>query len=183
MKKLKFSDSFKRYIIRYAAKNPTLSSSELASEINLHRSESISASYLRKLMSDKGLKSYRSIPKPALTNFMMKKRKTFAKSLVGKDSEFWKRVIFSDETYIQLNINSVMGRVRRFQSSNPLDRTYLRSTVKHPLKIMIWGCFNYKGVGHIHICIGNMNSSAYINVLENKLLPTIEHLQIQNPIH
>ncbi|MEN2499772.1 MAG: Ubiquitin carboxyl-terminal hydrolase 22 [Marteilia pararefringens] len=90
---------------------------------------------------------------------------------------------FSDESYMEINMNSTMIYVRRFKSSSPLNPLYTAQRVKCPLKVMIWGCFNYKSVGRIHVCNGNINSSRYLEILESKLLPSIEDVQIENLLH
>ncbi|MEN2498324.1 MAG: hypothetical protein MHMPM18_005226 [Marteilia pararefringens] len=84
---------------------------------------------------------------------------------------------------MDINMNSTMDRVRRFNTSSALNPLCIKQRVKYPLKIMIWGCFNYKSVGRIHVCDGNMNSSKYLEILESKLLPSIEDAQIETPLH
>ena len=179
----KFSECHKRYFARKSKENPSLSSVELAAEINKNFEISISAQHLRKVLLSFGLKSYRAISKPLLTRHMRKKRLDFATEMVKKDDSFWQRVIFSDESYIALNLNTTMNRVRRFRSSNPLASCYLRSKVRHPIKVMIWSCFNYNGVGRIHVCSETMNSTRYLEVLEDKLLSSIEDFNVAHPIH
>ena len=76
-----------------------------------------------------------------------------------------------------------MNRVRRYSNENPLNERFLHKTVKFPLKVMIWACFWYGGVGHFHVCNGNMNSENYLRVLETKLKPTISNFKISQPIH
>ena len=111
------------------------------------------------------------------------KRLQFAKKFILKPDSFWENVFFSDETYVQINLDTVMNRIRRFQSSDPLNQTYLRQTVKHPLKVMIWGCFCSAGPGRIFICDQYMNSQKYVDVLDKKLLPSISDYMVENAIH
>ena len=81
------------------------------------------------------------------------------------------------------NKPTVMNKVRRFKGSNPLQFKYVNKTVKHPLKIMIWGCFSYHGVGRLYVCDGTMTSEKYLHVLQEKLLPSIHDFEISNPFH
>ena len=53
---------------------------------------------------------------------------------------------------------------------------YLNQAPKHPLKIMIWGCFSANGVCRIKVIEGSMNSNEYINTLETKMVPSVHHL-------
>ncbi|MEN2497501.1 MAG: Ubiquitin carboxyl-terminal hydrolase 22 [Marteilia pararefringens] len=160
-----------------------MSSTELANSFNEGRDLTISPSYLRTVLFANGLRSYKAVKKPFLNRKMKKRRLEFARTFVGKPASFWRNVFFSDESCMEINMNSTMNRVRRFKSSSPLNPLYTTQRVKYPLKVMIWGCFNYKSVGRIHVCDGNMNSSKYLEVLENKLLPSIEDAQIENPLH
>ena len=52
--------------------------------------------------------------------------------------------------------------------------------MKHPLKVMIWGCFNFNGVGRIEVCEGTMNQSKYLETLESSLKPSINDLNPEN---
>lgn len=41
----------------------------------------------------------------------------------------------------------------------------------HSRKVMMWGCFSEKGLGPLVAVEGTMNTSTYISMLENHLLP------------
>ena len=111
---------------------------------------------------------------------MLKKRMEFAKKYKNESIDFWEKCLFSDETYIYVNLNAVMNRVRRFKSSNPFGSQYVQKTSKYPLKILIWGCFSAKGIGRLQILDSYMNSRKYLEVMQNKLLPTFqEHGNIE----
>ncbi|GFY30956.1 transposable element Tcb1 transposase [Trichonephila clavipes] len=48
----------------------------------------------------------------------------------------------------------------------------LKPTVKYPTKVMVWGCMSSHGVGKLHIVSGTMKAMDYIEIQQNKLLPT-----------
>ena len=48
---------------------------------------------------------------------------------------------------------------------------------------MVWGCISYNGTGLFKICEGTMDSAKYKQVLESKLLPSIQKFSILNQIH
>jgi hypothetical protein len=60
--------------------------------------------------------------------------------------------------------------VRRSVGETPRDPHY---TPRRGFcqKVLIWGCFNRRGLGTIKVIAGSMNSSRYVDVLENDLLP------------
>ena len=75
-----------------------------------------------------------------------------------------------------------MNRVRRTSLENPLLPKYTCKSIKYPFKVMVWGCFNHAGPGRIHVCDGNMNSEYYLEVLKNKLLPSINDFNIKDDV-
>ncbi|GFT90117.1 uncharacterized protein TNCV_3720961 [Trichonephila clavipes] len=41
---------------------------------------------------------------------------------------------------------------------------------------MVWGCMSFHGVGRLHIVSGTVEVMDYIEILQNKLLPTARYL-------
>ncbi|GFS72463.1 uncharacterized protein TNCV_2116131 [Trichonephila clavipes] len=48
----------------------------------------------------------------------------------------------------------------------------LKPTVKYPTKVMVWSFMSSHGVGRLHIASGTVKAMDYIEILQNKLLPT-----------
>jgi hypothetical protein len=77
---------------------------------------------------------------------MRKQRLAFARKHVNWGLENWKRVMFSDESHFELRA----GSVTHWRRPRGLDRfapEFTRKTVKHPQKVMEWGCFSWRGRG------------------------------------
>ena len=51
----------------------------------------------------------------------------------------------------------------------PLSPPYFWQTVKHPQKVMVWGCMSIQGFGKNHIVKGTMLSNQYIEALQNSI--------------
>ncbi len=68
----------------------------------------------------------------------------------ANDSENWVKVLWSDETTIELfGINSTLRVWRRRNAA--YDPKITIPTVKHECgNVMLWGCFSAKGTGHLH---------------------------------
>lgn len=120
--------------------------------------------------------------KPIITRKMATKRLMFAKKYLDRNESFWSRVLFTDETCISIDRKSAMQRVRRSSFTDPFSSKFISPTTKHPLNIMIWGCFSSNGVGTIEIVDGYVNSEKYIQILTNNFRMSAEKLGITQPI-
>ena len=62
--------------------------------------------------------------------------------------------------------------VRRLPGTKGYSSKFTVKTVKHPLKIMVWGCFSSQGQAALHFLEKEqmMNTAKYINILKAKLL-------------
>ena len=58
-----------------------------------------------------------------------------------------------------------------FIYKDPLNPKYISPMVKHPDKIMVWGCFSYNGLGKLIILPPNqtVNSASYLRLLKTHL--------------
>lgn len=110
----------------------------------------------------------RPVKKPLLTNPQKRKRYEWACKYRSWTSEDWKKVIFSDETTIEVQL--AQPRLVR-KGSEPLSPLHMSQRIKMPQKVMIWGCMSHYGFGRLHVVEGTMNSSKYINVLSNRMKP------------
>ena len=155
-------------IIRTSANNPHLTSSDLSALFNEENEKTISAEHVRRILRLNGLFSYAASRKPFLTKKTMQKRKKFAKEHMNEQKEYWRNFAFSDESYFTISL------IRRFKSTNPYLSCNIRPTVKLLLKVMVWGCFSYYGIGRLEICHRYVNRQYYKELLQNKLLPSIE---------
>jgi hypothetical protein len=88
-------------------------------------------------------------------------------------------VIFSDES--KFNIFEADGQIWcwRCPGEELYDRN-LKKTVKHGGgKVMVWGCITRNGVGCLQCINGIMDSSVYIDILQQSFLPTLSNQKIK----
>lgn len=100
--------------------------------------------------------------KPFISKINKQKKLNFAKKYVNKDEDFWKRVIFSDES--KFNIFGSDGCHKIWRKANKeMDLKNLRPTVKHGGgSIMVWGCMGASGVGNLVIIEGILDKYKYM---------------------
>ncbi len=104
-----------------------------------------------------GLKSCSARKVPLLKKAHVQARLKFA----NDSEENWVKVLWSDETKIQLfGINSTLRVWRRRNAAYDPKNTI--PTVKHGGgNIMLWGCFSAKGTGQLHRIKGTMDGAMY----------------------
>lgn len=173
----KFSQRDERQVLADSAAHPFKTSTEIAATLNeALGKKTMSSSFVRKLLFKNGRKAFVARKKPLLTEKMKKKRVEWCRKYQDMPTDFWRKIIWSDETMIQLTFGEDGRFVRRASWQNPFEPKYLRKTVKHPLKVMFWGCFSTHKIGRLHICDGIMNSDKYIEVLRKRLVPYIDEI-------
>ncbi|GFS98451.1 uncharacterized protein TNCV_3478451 [Trichonephila clavipes] len=117
----------------------------------------------------------KSRPKPLLTEFQRKRRLTWTREHSLLSIKDWEKVIFSDESQFCISGNQSSAYVRR-RTHEEFSPQCLKSTVKYPTKVIVWGCISSHGVGRLHIVSGSVKAMDYIEILQNKLLPTARNL-------
>jgi transposase len=103
----------------------------------------------------------------------IRRRLSFAEGYGGWTEADWERVIFSDETHIE-----VWGRSRVWvqrPSGAAFDPEYLTNRVPHSDRVTLWGCFCARGVGQAETFVGPFIAKKYCEVLQGNLLQTARH--------
>ncbi|GFY33761.1 transposable element Tcb1 transposase [Trichonephila clavipes] len=132
-------------------------------------------SVVRGRLLEIGLRDCKARPKPLLTISTQGRRLTWAREQSLWTIKDWEKVIFSDESQFCISDNQSSAYVRRC-THEEFSTQCLKPTVKYPTKVMVWGCMSSHGVGRLHIVSGTVKALNYIEILENKLLPTARDL-------
>uniref|UniRef100_A0A673MHA2 Transposase Tc1-like domain-containing protein n=1 Tax=Sinocyclocheilus rhinocerous TaxID=307959 RepID=A0A673MHA2_9TELE len=124
-----------------------------------------------------GLKSCSARKVPLLKPAHVQARLKFAKDHLDDPEEAWEKVMWSDETKIEVfGINSTRRVWRKKKDEyNPKNTI---PTVKHGGGNMLWGCFSAKGTGRLHRIEGRMDGAIYREILGNNLLPSVRALKM-----
>ncbi|KAK6303547.1 hypothetical protein J4Q44_G00260010 [Coregonus suidteri] len=126
----------------------------------------------------RGLKSCSARKVPLLKPAHVQARLKFANDHLDNPEEEWEKVMWSDETKIELfGLNSTRRVWRKKKDEyNPKNTI---PTVKHGGgNIILWGCFSAKGTGRLHRIEGRMDGAMYREILANNLLPSVRALKM-----
>ncbi len=109
--------------------------------------------------------------KPLINERMKNDRLEFARQHAHWGVEEWKKVMFSDDSHFELRFGNQSFRCRKAKGTDRFDPKFTRKRVKHPPKVMVWGCFSWRGRGGLEFLKPGemMNGARYKQVLEDKL--------------
>ena len=162
----KITEKVERLVTRSSKKYPFFNASQLRKTEKF----SIAASCIRKILVKYGLRARITVKKPSIRQVNREKRQIWAKKMLSeKTKNFWKTVVFSDETTLDLDWGG-RGLVRR-----PKNKRYdLKYMVKRNVfcrkKLMVWGCIRSNGERLLVKIENNVNSDEYIKILKENVL-------------
>lgn len=135
----------------------------------------VSESTVRRRIKESGEFSWEwTSKKPLVTEKQRKERLRIAKENVNEPVELWHEVIPSDESPFTLRYK-FKSRVLRTKGEK-YEPFAMTPTLKHDVKINVWGCFSYYGVGDLVVIEGLMDSDQYTDILKNHLIPSARRL-------
>lgn len=165
-----------RKILKEVKNNSKITAKEIQEKLEL----TISETTIKRRIREKGLRGYVARSKPYISKINMQKRLTFAKEYVSNPLDFWKTVIWSDESKFELVSNRRKEYCWR-KKGEAFKMQNLKPTVKHGGgSVMVWGCVSYHGVGKLCFIETRMTGPEYVKILENNLLSSVEDLGMEN---
>uniref|UniRef100_A0A3B3HFA0 Transposase Tc1-like domain-containing protein n=1 Tax=Oryzias latipes TaxID=8090 RepID=A0A3B3HFA0_ORYLA len=174
----KISDRGVRTIIRRVLQQPRTTRGELQKEL-----ESAGTVVSKKTISNALNRHGLHARTPRKTPFLKKKhveaRLEFVTQHLDKPMTFWEKILWSDETKIELfgchktqHVWRKNGTAHHPQNTTP--------TVKFGGgSIMAWGCFAACGTGRLHIIEGIMTGEKYRDILDQNLLSSARLLKMK----
>ncbi len=126
-------------------------------------------------MQDMGFSCHIPCVKPLLNNRQRQKHLAWAKDKKDWTAAEWSKVMFSDESKFSISFWNQGPRVwrKRGETQNPCC---LRSSVKFPQSVMVWGAMSSAGVGPLCFLRSKVNTAVYQEVLEHFMLPAADQL-------
>ena len=149
-------------ILSLAEQQTFVTSRDITNQLN-RKQVKINERTVQRRLNEGGGRYNRPLLKPLLTENHRINRLKWAHDYKAMD---WNQVIFTDETTVHLNC--VKGMVWNLPGKKKVVRT-----VKHPVKVNVWGCFSSKGFGRVVCFKENLNAELMCDIYKRGLLPTV----------
>lgn len=164
----KLSQRLEKFIVRKVTRDPKMTKQDVIEDLKtMHIT--VSKATVMRVLHKNGIRGYRPRKTPLHTNRHLRQRLQFAKNHKNYDSNFWKKVLWSDETKIELFGHNHQKYVFRKKGQAYMPKNTV-PTVKHGGgSIMLWGCFNANGTGALHRITDIMKKEDYLNILKQHI--------------
>uniref|UniRef100_A0A3Q2PWK9 Tc1-like transposase DDE domain-containing protein n=1 Tax=Fundulus heteroclitus TaxID=8078 RepID=A0A3Q2PWK9_FUNHE len=173
----KISERQRRSMVRMVKDNPQTTSTDLqhhlaADGVTVHRST------IQRTLHQERLYGRVMRQKPFLQARHKQSHLRYAKVHLDKPASFWNKVLWTDETMIEL-----FGHKERHyawqQKNTAFQEQHLLPTVKFGGgSIMLWGCVANAGTGNLVKVEGRMDSIQYQQILENNVQESVTKLKL-----
>ena len=160
-------------LVKIAEKKPFESARTYSDDLLQKTRKRVSRRTVQRYLKKRNVCFRRAAKKPLLTRRHRRLRLAWARAHAHWTDEDWMQVLFSDETTIEIHSD----RTRRGCYRTPQQRLrpgFTVRTVKHPAKLMLWGCFGNGKVGGLYPVVGVIDSHAYIAIMR-KAVSQAEH--------
>jgi transposase len=161
---LKVSPTSQRAICRHSLSRRREPLRNITSYYNSGAMQTVSQRTVRRILHARGIGGFAAAKKLPLSSFIRMSRIRWCRAMKQHDANFWRSIIFSDETRVGLTSDGRVHVWRRRGERHHPDCITARSRTQRT--IMFWGCVTYDGQGELIRCSNNMNSSEYCTVLE-----------------
>ncbi|KAI2647648.1 Transposable element Tcb1 transposase [Labeo rohita] len=113
--------------------------------------------------------------KPLLNHKQCQKRLCWAKEKKYWYVAQWSQVLFSDESKFCISFGNQSPRIWR-KTGEAQKSSCLKSSVKFPQSVMVWGAMSSAGVGPLSFIKSTVNAAVYQEILERFILPAADKL-------
>jgi len=161
-------------LLQLCKRDRTKSSQLLSSELVLSNGKHLSARTIRRRLCDMGYNSYVAKRKPLRKPAQRRQRLFFAQTHRHWSQE-WNNIIWSDEAHFEVLNRKNRTFVRRLSTEKDQPFNFVPRVQGGGGCVSIWGCMAGGARGPLVIYSGNVNGSAYIQIIEEALPLFIEN--------
>ena len=171
-RKRSFTNRDRNALKRLVKSNRRLTLQDITAKLNECKTKTFSQKTVQRELHSEGYKRRLAKKKMVVREVNRKKRVKWCKQRRSRTVDnYWKKVIFSDESQIVLGTNN---RVYIWRKDDEKYNPHLVcSRSERKISLMIWGCICYDGVGSLTAVEGNINSAKYIDILDKNLWPVV----------
>ena len=126
----------------------------------------------RNALKERDINLYTAAKKPNITATNIKKRKDWCKEVINWTDDEWKKVIWSNESSVELGLSSRKIMVFCSQGQHYQPDCLLPNHRSGCISVMFWGCFWQNKLGPlVAISKGSVDLIKYCEILETHLFP------------
>ena len=144
-------------------KDDEVTAEKIKENLNLN----VSPSTIRRRLNSFGLFGRIARNKPKLSSKNKASRFEFAKEHLNKPMDFWRKIIWSDESKFEM-FSRRRKRIWR-KKNEAFAEGKTKTTMKHCPSVMVWGCFSALGLGNLVEITTTMDQKLYMKILEDNL--------------
>ncbi|GFV93159.1 transposable element Tcb2 transposase [Trichonephila clavipes] len=169
-------------IVRSATNKPMPSAQNIVNELLSFCNVSVSAQTVRNGLHSAGLKARAPRKKSYISEVTRKRRLEFAMKSKNKPMDFWKKVIFSDQSKSEIFTPPSIRKIWR-KNKTVLEPKNVLPTLKYGGgNVMLWRCVANNGAANLAFIDNKMNALAYIDVLRHNLLDSAKKLSTRRTL-
>lgn len=172
------SERDERRIVALVKNNPSSSAVQIAKDISSDSEKQVSSCTIRRILHRHGFHGRRPRKKPFISKVNKKKRLDYVKMYETKDYNFWKTVLFTDESKFEIFGGEKHSKIWRKKNKEFYEQN-IQCSVKHGGgSVMVWGCFAASGVGELDFIETTMNAQGYVQILEKNVPLSVAKLDL-----
>lgn len=141
-------------------------------EITNQEPINISIDTARNALKERGINRYTAAKKPSITPKNIQERKDWCQDLAGWPEEEWEKVIWSDESSVELGMRSRKIKVWRMPGERYQVDCLAPGRRNGQISVMFWSCFWQNELGPlVAFPKEKVDSVKYCGILEEHLFP------------